>query len=262
MNIMKKQKSVLTGIVAILLFFPVRSQDVGTIAPGFTVDLLGGEQFTLSEHSGKVVLVYFFGNGCPYCISAGPDVEGIYQEYQSNTDFVAVGLDTWNSSSNEASVGGFAASAEITFPLAIKAGSVATDYGTTYDRLAVIGRDGILRHKGSAAAANDIDNTRGVIEGLLRTTSVDQSSRGTSGFTVYPNPASEELRFSFYASERGTSGIILYDIAGNEVFTRFYEHQVGKQEFTLDLSAQQSGLYLYRIFQEGKVNTGSFILQK
>ena len=259
---MKKQKIFLSAIAVILLQLPLSSQEVGSAAPDFTVDLLGGEQFTLSDHSGKVVLVYFFGNGCPYCISAGPDVEGIYQDYQTNPGFAAVGLDTWNSSSNASSVAGFAASAEVTFPLAIKAGAVATDYGTTYDRLAVIGPDGILRHKGTAAAANDIDNTRGVIEGLLTTTSVDPQSVGNALVSVYPNPAAEELRFSFNAGESGTSRVTLYDIAGNEVLTRFYEHQVGTQEFSLDLSAQQSGIYLYTIVQERNVKSGRLILQK
>lgn len=259
---MKKQKRLLLAIAVMLLQLPLSSQEVGSAAPDFTVDLLGGEQFTLSDHSGKVVLVYFFGNGCPYCISAGPDVEGIYQDYQANPDFVAVGLDTWNSSSNASSVEGFAASAEVTFPLAIKAGAVATDYGTTYDRLAVVGQDGILRHKGSAAAANDIDNTRGVIEGLLTTTSDDPHSVGYSLVAVYPNPAADELRFSFNAEESGTSRITLYDIAGNEVLTRFYEHQAGEQEFSLNLTDQMSGLYLYRIFREGNVKSGRLILQK
>jgi len=259
---MKKQKILLTGIATMLLYLPLHSQDVGVAAPDFTVDLLGGEQFTLSEHAGKVVLVFFFGNGCSFCISAGPDVEGIYQDYQGNPDFVAVGLDTWNSSSNASSVEGFAASAEVTFPLAIKAGAVATDYGTTYDRLAVVGQDGILRHKGSAAVANDIDNTRGVIEGLLTTTSTGPQSAGNFQVSVFPNPTSDELRFRLYAGVRGTSMVTLYNIAGNEVLTQFYEHQVGAQEFSLDLSALQSGIYLYRIFQEKNIKTGRFILQK
>lgn len=259
---MKKSCILFTGIIFILLSLPLSAQEVGAAAPDFTVDLLGGEQFTLSDHTGKVVLVYFFGNGCPYCVAAGPAVDAIYKDHQANPDFVAVGLDTWNSSSSAETVAGFASAAEVTFPLAIKAGAVATEYGTTYDRLAVIDQEGVLRHKGSAAASNDVENARGIIEGLFTATSVDPETGSRSDVTVFPNPAADNLRFSFIAGERGTGMIGIYDMAGNEVMRKYFAHPTGEQEFSIDLSGKQEGIYFYRLFHGDRTDSGKFILQK
>lgn len=246
---------------ALLLNLSLFSQSVGELAPDFTVDLVEEGSFTLSQQTGKVVLVFFFGNGCPFCISAGPSVEGLYQDHQANPDFVAVGLDTWNSSSNNATVAGFAASAEVTFPLAIKAGSVASDYGTTYDRLAVIDQEGILRHKGSSAALNDIDNARVIINGLFTATSIDPEMERNADIAVYSNHVADELRFRFFTEATGTAWISMFDIAGKEVQKQYFNHLVGEQEFSLDISALQDGIFLYRVFHEGKVHTGKLILQ-
>ena len=258
---MKNKRILLVTVGALLLNLSLFSQSVGEPAPDFTVDLEEGGSFTLSQQTGKVVLVFFFGNGCSFCISAGPSVEGLFQEHQANPDFVAVGLDTWNSSSNNVTVAGFAASAEVTFPLAIKAGSVASDYGTTYDRLAVIDQEGILSHKGSSAALNDINNARGVIEGLFSATSIDPEMERNTDIAVYPNPAADEVRFSFFTEATGTAWITMFDIAGNEVQKHYFNHKVGEQEFSLDISALQGGVYLYRVFHEGKAITGKLILQ-
>jgi len=134
-------------------------QDVGNPGPDFTVSLQGGGTYNLADQAGKVVFVYLFGNTCPFCIGSGPSIEStIYQAFKGNSDFTAIGLDTWNSSSNESSVSSFRNKTGITFPLAIKAGSVASDYETTYDRIMVIDKHGKLFHKGIVAAGNDINN--------------------------------------------------------------------------------------------------------
>jgi len=87
----------------------INAQDVGDPAPNFQIGLLGGETFNLADHEGKVVMVFFFGNTCPSCRAVGSIIESaIYQEYMDDSgSLVAVGIDTWNSSSNESSVAGF-----------------------------------------------------------------------------------------------------------------------------------------------------------
>lgn len=262
LNTMKMKHILFTAITSAGMMMSLAAQDVGSAAPDFTADLLGGGQFTLSDHSGKVVLIYFFGNGCPYCIAAGPSVNAIYTDHQENPGFVAVGLDTWNASSSAESVAGFASSAEVTFPLAIKAGAVATDYGTTYDRLAVVDQDGILQHKGTAAAANDIENTRTVIEGLLNTTSLGPGNAKNADIMIYPNPVAEKMRISMYAQNAGSVTIRMYDMAGNELSRQDFDHAAGTQEFSIDLSDRQEGIYLYRLFHEGRVSSGKIILRR
>ena len=104
----------------------VKAQNVGEAAPDFDVTLLGGGMFSLSQHAGQVVVVFLFGNTCPYCLASGPTIEAdLYQQFREDPNFVMIGVDTWNSSSTESSVTGFANSTGITFPLAVKAGEVA-----------------------------------------------------------------------------------------------------------------------------------------
>ncbi len=74
--------------------------------------------YNLADQEGKVAFVYLFENGCPFCIASGPTIESsIYQTFKDNPAFIAIGVDTWNSSSNEASVSGFKSKTGTHFPL-------------------------------------------------------------------------------------------------------------------------------------------------
>jgi len=183
----------LTWLLLIAASIHINAQDVGEKASNFQVGLLGGETFNLADHEGKVVMVFFFGNTCPSCRAVGSIIESsIYQEYMDDEgNLVAVGIDTWNSSSNEASVTGFKNSTGITFPLAIKGGDVAVQYKTTYDRLMVIDRAGILVHKGLVVASNDINNAIAAIEESLTVTGVEAQISDRP--SVYPNPGKDVL---------------------------------------------------------------------
>ena len=111
----------------------LNAQAQGDPAPDFEVDLLEPDSatFKLSDQEGKVVLVFLFGNTCPSCLSAGSDVEtSIYQVFKDNTNFTAIGIDTWDTSSNKSSVTEFKNTTGISFPLALKGGSIAATYQT------------------------------------------------------------------------------------------------------------------------------------
>ncbi|NNE70834.1 MAG: redoxin domain-containing protein, partial [Rhodothermales bacterium] len=127
------------------------AQNVGDAAPAFSYPALGGGQISLADHSGKVVFVFLFGNTCPFCLAIGNQTESeINAVFGSNPSFQAVGLDLWTSSSTTASVTSFRNRTGITYPLGLQAGGMASLYGTTYDRLLVIGADGTIRYKGSS----------------------------------------------------------------------------------------------------------------
>ncbi len=36
---------------------------------------LSGNSVSLSDYQGKVLVLFFFGYSCPYCIAAAPDIE-------------------------------------------------------------------------------------------------------------------------------------------------------------------------------------------
>ena len=238
----------------------INAQDVGDPAPNFQVGLLGGETFNLADHEGKVVMVFFFGNTCPSCRAIGSIIESaIYQEYLDDSgSLVAVGIDTWNSSSNESSVAGFKSTTGITFPLAIKGGDVAVNYKTTYDRLMVIDRAGILVHKGLVVASNDIDNTIAAIEASLTATGVEDQISDRPG--VYPNPAKDVLHVS--SGSDLVSGFTLFDLSGRKVMESSSITGQALSGYQVDLHEFESGVYIYRLKTDKESVTGKVLIQK
>jgi 2-keto-3-deoxy-galactonokinase len=49
----------------------------------------------------------------------------------------------------------------------LNASAVATDYGTTYDRLVVIDKDGNVAFKGNRGAGNDVATVKEKVEEIL-----------------------------------------------------------------------------------------------
>jgi len=250
----------LTWVLLIAASIQINAQDEGETAPNFEVVLLGGDTFNLADHEGKVVMVYFFGNTCPSCRAIGPVIESdIYQEYMDDEgNLVAVGIDTWNSSSNESSVAGFKNTTGITFPLAIKGGDVAVTYKTTYDRLMVIDRAGNLVHKGLVLASNDIDNTIAAIEESLKVTGLEAQISDRP--SVYPNPAKDVLHVS--AGTDLVSGFTLFDLSGRKVMESVSFAGQALSEFQVDLQKFESGVYIYKLETEEESVTGRVVIQK
>ncbi|NJK85193.1 MAG: TlpA family protein disulfide reductase [Bacteroidales bacterium] len=114
-----------------------KGQNVGEPAPDFTLNVLNGGQFKLSDQKGKVVFIFVFGYNCPHCKANGPNTQtGIYEMFMDNSSFVAIGVDTWNG--NSSGVESFKATTGITYPLGLNASSIESLYSTTYDRILVV----------------------------------------------------------------------------------------------------------------------------
>jgi peroxiredoxin len=245
------KKAVLFLLVVFLVISrDTNAQTIGEQAPDFSVELLGGGEFNLSDNSGKVVLIFFFGNGCPFCISSGPKVQELYESYMNNDEFVAVGLDTWNSSSSESSVTNFQANSGVMFPLALSSGSVSTAYSTTYDRLAVIDKSGFLRHKGGSAAGNDVENASTIIAEYLSKTTAIENISGDENISIYPNPASDELFVKFAALYGNTFKISIYDVTGRERKSDILD-SADLGSHSINTGDLEIGIYLYKI-ESGK----------
>lgn len=144
--------------IAFITSGKVYGQDVGSSAPDFTLSTDEGSSFKLSDQKGKVVFIFFFGYACPHCLGNGNNTEtGIYNVYKSNNDFVAIGIDTWNG--NASGVANFKSSTGLTYPLCYEGSQVVTEYKTTYDRIVVIDKDGIIQYKSSANSTSDVVKT-------------------------------------------------------------------------------------------------------
>lgn len=80
----------------------------------FTVTLLGGETFTLSEHLGKVVMVDLWATWCPPCVASMPGLQQLADEYAGRV--VVLGV---NCGDPGHIVEAFAERYGYTFPIAI-----------------------------------------------------------------------------------------------------------------------------------------------
>lgn len=145
------------------------SDNTGEPAPNFNLTSLDGEQVRLSDHQGKVVYLFFYGADCPHCRSNGPVTETqIHQTFKNDTNFVALGLDTWNlpQSANNS----FRSATGITYPLLLSARSVLVDYygnSNAYDRSVVVDAEGNIAYQGSGYVNTDADQVKEIIESEL-----------------------------------------------------------------------------------------------
>jgi peroxiredoxin len=136
------------------------------LAPDFKLDTYDGNTISLADLKDKVSVIFFFGNACPPCKSVAPSIETkLNKEFQSNDKYRIIGIDQWDG--NAASVERFKNDTGVTFPLAIKGSSVASAFGTTYDRLVVITTKGKVAFKGKSIAANDMDQVISKVIELL-----------------------------------------------------------------------------------------------
>ena len=137
-----------------------------TRAPDFALTALSGGEIKLSDYSNKVLVLFFFGNTCPPCRAAAPDIEStLVAPYVSRNDYQVLGLDQWNGHSTL--VQSFKTATGVSFPLLLYAASVAADYNTTYDRLVVIDKDGYIVFSGTRNASSDLDSVKEKVEMLL-----------------------------------------------------------------------------------------------
>ncbi|MBN1353572.1 MAG: TlpA family protein disulfide reductase [Candidatus Omnitrophica bacterium] len=93
-------------------------------APDFTLTDIEGDTFRLSDYSGKVILLNFFGTWCPPCRAEMPDFNEIAKKYKDNVVVVAIAL-----SDNMPSVKKFAEQGKLVFRISLDDGSVNELYG-------------------------------------------------------------------------------------------------------------------------------------
>jgi cytochrome c biogenesis protein CcmG/thiol:disulfide interchange protein DsbE len=69
------------------------SASVGQRAPDFTLTTFDGQNITLSDLKGKVVLVNFWASWCKPCEQEAADLESAWRFYQPRGDVVFLGVD-------------------------------------------------------------------------------------------------------------------------------------------------------------------------
>lgn len=141
---------------------------------------------------------------------------------------------------------------------------MSVKYETTYDRLLVIDKEGILRHKGTTLASNDLDNAIEVIETYIDQVISSVEEKHNFNVRTYPVPTAERLSLEFYLEENSNISIDIYDATGKVLQQGFNGNlPAGPNTVNFDVSSDENGIYFYRIRKdENQLFSGRFYIRK
>jgi peroxiredoxin len=229
---------------------------VGETAPDFTLPVINtSSTFSISDYADKVVYIFFYGANCSHCKNNGPVTEtDIHQEFKNDTNFVAIGIDTWNS--NISSNNAFRNITGITYPLLLNGQQVLVDYyGNTssYDRSLVVGFNNTVVYKGSLFVSQDTNDVKEAIEQELATLSTSSEFDNELPQQVrlhqnYPNPFNPSTNIQFELDQTSEIELAIYDVIGNKLSTiASGSYAAGTHSVSWNASNFPSGVYLYRL---------------
>jgi len=239
-----------------------KGQQAGDSAPDFTLQQLQGGNFTLSGQTGKVVFIFWLGYACPFCKSAAPSINSdIINTFKGRSNFVAIGVDTWNGSKTQ--VQGFKSQTGLDVNYLMQGSSAAQSWSTTYDRLSVVDKNGEIVFKGTQGSSSDINNAKMTIESALSmTTATESLEKNALGFTNYPNPFSTQTTIHFQLKKNGSVSLILYDLTGKKVLeiTR-KTFATGEHQIVFSRTQLNNGIYFLRLNANGQISTQKMIIR-
>jgi len=115
-------------------------------SPNFTLVDINGEQFSLSDHLGKVVLLDFFTTWCGPCIFEIEHLKGLYNEY-SPDQLVILSISVDPYTDTVQILQNFAQQNEMTWTVARDTDNIAYRYGVSpIPHLVIVDAEGYKRH--------------------------------------------------------------------------------------------------------------------
>lgn len=77
--------------------------------------------------------------------------------------------------------------------------------------------------------------------------------------SIFPNPAQNQLNFSFNVIKKQDLNIAVFDISGKKVYFEQFQNISGELKSNLDISSLNAGVYLFKITGEDGVTIRKFI---
>lgn len=130
------------------------SSDAKELVPNFTLKLMSGGNFNLSDYKGKPILINFFASWCLPCREEMPVLEKIVHEYESKgVMFLGIAVDD-----TEVKMKDFIAKYGVTFPVGLdKTSAIQKSFGlygipTTY----FIDKQGVINYFHSGSVTEEL----------------------------------------------------------------------------------------------------------
>ncbi len=131
----------------------------GKEAPDFTTELVGGEEFTLSDHKDEVVFLNFWATWCGYCVQEMPDIQQLEDD-----DIAGLRIIEVNCVEQRGTVDEFVRENGYTMDFAYdENGDISTVYPTHYLPCTVIVKGGIVRKIIQGAPAEPYDAYKSMV---------------------------------------------------------------------------------------------------
>jgi len=167
--------AILAVAVAAVVLFAVMRQGgretkiirEGDRAPEFRLATLEGNQASLSDFRGKVVMVHFWATWCPPCIEEMPGIERLSRSLAGKDfELLAVSVDEGGAET----VASFLKRNKLSLPVLLDpGGTVSHSYGTfKFPETYILDRSGVVRYKvigpGDWTVPENISAIRGLID--------------------------------------------------------------------------------------------------
>ncbi len=105
----------------------IPSPRVGFLAPDFSLESLSGDQISLSDMRGKVIVLNLWASWCPPCRAEMPALQRVYQvNHERGLEVLAVNM---TSQDNIAAVEDFVQEFNLTFPILL---DISAEVGNAY----------------------------------------------------------------------------------------------------------------------------------
>lgn len=236
-------KNLLAAVLLISFSFFSNAQT----ATDFTIDDTNGNTLNLftSLNQGNTVVVKFFTTWCSICNATAPQVQNLWEGYQSSPDNVLLwGIDRDNGET-EQQVINYASMHSITYPEAAMGGSIASQYGVTYQP-----DYRIFCPDKTYYTTTNWNQVDGKVQQCLASVTSAEATNYDATLKLFPNPAENEVYLNFNLSESSEIEIVIYNQLGQEVKNIAYGQLESKdQTIKADLSGLSTGIYSLVLMQ-------------
>lgn len=254
--------SILTAaLCSVTSYAQLGNFNVGNDAPDFTVTDIHGNIHTLSDYSGKWVVIDLFAYWCGPCAAVSPTINDFYKKYGCNGyDIVVLSIeyegthqqtvDFENANGGDASYPTPTASG-----LAGGGGAVHSAYGpAAYPTIFLVGPDGKIKNEdiwpisGVETFENAITAAGGSAALVVNNCSALEIEELTlTDVTIYPNPSNGTFNLGLTSPNSDVLNIEVFDLIGSKVWEKKDVAIVdGSNQIILSMNELNYGQYILK----------------